>query len=697
MPSRDVQLERRVRRTASRSSRPSGRRTASRPTAPSSSVAAGTTRGPRRWSAGASRPHRSRGRPVRRAPGAPRARARASEIETHFVLGQADSREEALALVARFRDGGRRRGGLDGSSTRSGTTSRKRPGQDAGAGDGPDAQPVAALPDPLCRASSVARPSTSRAARSAFGTSCRTSSRCSMPRPRVARAHILEAARHQFERGRRAALVAPARRSGRPHALLRRHGVASVRHRRVRRRDGGRRRSSTRPYRSSRASRCGTTSTTGTPQFASSGEPGVAVRALPPGARACGHAGAPRAPSDGRRRLERRDEPRGREGRGESVWLGWFLVRDDASLRRALRATRRRRRGRVVAQPAEALRSGDRRERLGRCVVPARLPRRRLARSARAQGASAASTRSRSPGPSFRGREARMTEHKPGRSRGARGRRAARRRGRPPRAAALAAVRQLPLHDPGYIARVPTRHSRERRAVHARRDVARVGARRRSATARARSGSSASSIPSSHATTSAESERLPRGALRARRGCLRCAPVGGARRVDLVHRRGRVGPAPGRGGNPGSTSPGGRPLHRPVHPSGMERIRSVDSLRTPVHSRRRRQRGRRGPRHRGSHHRRRSARLEPHPARRERSDHARGSRAARPRGLYALPRGRVAAPRARGMRVAEWRSTWTCTKASRSVRAFASCARSHTAGWRVSGWPSTAPWAWTSW
>jgi cellobiose phosphorylase len=50
-----------------------------------------------------------------------------------------------------------------------------------------------------------------------------------------------------------------------------------------------------------------------------------ALRALPARPRAGPTAGAPRPAPDRRRRLERRHEPGRIEGRGESVWLGWFL------------------------------------------------------------------------------------------------------------------------------------------------------------------------------------------------------------------------------------------------------------------------------------------------------------------------------------------------------------------------------------
>ena len=52
-----------------------------------------------------------------------------------------------------------------------------------------------------------------------------------------------------------------------------------------------------------------------------------AVRSLPAGGRPRSDGRAPRAAPDGDRRLERWDEPSsGPAGKGESVWLGWFLV-----------------------------------------------------------------------------------------------------------------------------------------------------------------------------------------------------------------------------------------------------------------------------------------------------------------------------------------------------------------------------------
>ena len=182
-------------------------------------------------------------------------------------------------------------------------------------------------------------------------------------------------------RGRRAALVAPARRPRPAHALRRRPRVAALPHRRLRARDGrcerarraravsrpparsspaSRRRSSRPPARASRA-----TCTT------------HCVRALDR-ALAVGN-GAHGLPlfgagdwNDGMNRV-------GKDGKGESVWMAFFLVSALADFAPLVRGARRRRTRRALPGRARRARPGRRDGGVGRRMVPARLFRRRRA------------------------------------------------------------------------------------------------------------------------------------------------------------------------------------------------------------------------------------------------------------------------------------------------------------------------------
>ena len=132
-------------------------------------------------------------RPVRRPAGAPGARARRADRDALRPRARRPSREEALTYVARFRDGGVVDVGVAGSCGAFwDELARERARQDAGAGDGPHAQPVAALPDalvarlrshgllPVERRVRVSRPAAGRAgaaARGARRARARTSSR----------------------------------------------------------------------------------------------------------------------------------------------------------------------------------------------------------------------------------------------------------------------------------------------------------------------------------------------------------------------------------------------------------------------------------------------------------------------------------------------------------------------------------------
>jgi hypothetical protein len=71
-----------------------------------------------------------------------------------------------------------------------------------------------------------------------------------------------------------------------------------------------------------------------------------------PSTTACG--GRARPAADGQRRLERWHEPRRHEGRGESVWLGWFLCRLVADFAPLARSRGDRKRAAALGQAARA-------------------------------------------------------------------------------------------------------------------------------------------------------------------------------------------------------------------------------------------------------------------------------------------------------------------------------------------------------
>ena len=319
------------------------------------------------------------------------------------LLGAAESREaargagrpvSASAKAAREAlEAQRRRVGASGCrsiTVRTPEPSLRRDDQPLDAVPGallPDVGPLGALPEQ--RRLRLPRPAAGR-----DGVRLR--------RAGVAREHILRAAAPPVRRGRRAALVAPAERPRRAHPLLRRPGLAPVRGRPLRarhRRRRGARRVRARSSRCARSSRTSTRCTTC---------PSVAERARHAcTSTACARCGGP-APTgahglpligigdwnDGMNRV-------GVEGRGESVWLAWFLI---ATLRafaeHARRARRRRRWRRSCGAQADALRRGGRGARLGRRVVSPRVLRRRHAARLGARATSAASTRSRRAGAS---------------------------------------------------------------------------------------------------------------------------------------------------------------------------------------------------------------------------------------------------------------------------------------------------------
>ena len=202
---------------------------------------------------------------------------------------------------------------------------------------------LARVPEPRAAASGAARPSTSPAAPSASATSSRTRRRCVYLRPELTRAQILLHAAHQFVEGDVLHWWHPPHDRGIAHALLRRPALAAVRsrpHYVAATGDAARARRARRlPDRArARAGRGrGVPARRSTPASA----PSVyehCCRALDRSLTAGAH-GLPLMGTgdwnDGMNRV-------GREGRGESVWMGFFLFDLLRRLRAALPSARRR-------------------------------------------------------------------------------------------------------------------------------------------------------------------------------------------------------------------------------------------------------------------------------------------------------------------------------------------------------------------
>ena len=180
-------------------------------------------------------------------------------------------------------------------------------------------------------------------------------------------------------RGRRPALVAAAFRPGRAHADLRRPGLARLRRRPLCRRDRRCRRSRRggpvpgRPAARRPASTTASSSRRSPTRSARLFE--HCARGLDQSLALGGH-GLPLIGTgdwnDGMNRV-------GEQGQGESVWLGWFLLRDAHGLRAARRGARRDGPRRDMARARRRAAGLARARGLGRRLVPARLVRRRHA------------------------------------------------------------------------------------------------------------------------------------------------------------------------------------------------------------------------------------------------------------------------------------------------------------------------------
>ena len=346
----------------------------------------------------------------------------------------------------------------------------------------------------------AAAASTSPAARSASATSCRTRWRSSTPSPRSCASSSLRARGAPVPRGRRPALVASAARARRAHAHLRRLPVAPVRglplRRRARRHRRARREGPVprRPRRSSPTRTATTTCPRAPTRSATLYE--HCVRAIQHGLRFGAH-GLPLMGSgdwnDGMNLV-------GEHGKGESVWLAFFLYDVLVQFEPARARARRSSRSPTRARPRpRQLRANIEQHAWDGDVVPPRLLRRRRRRSARRRTPSARSTRCRRAGRSCPA-PAIPSASQPGARRAS------------TRASCDATCGVIQLFDPPFDkSRARTRlhqglrarRARERRPVHARR---RLGGRWRSpppATSRGRGSCSSSSTRSATATAAA--------------------------------------------------------------------------------------------------------------------------------------------------------------------------------------------------
>ena len=243
------------------------------------------------------------------------------EKELTLTIGWGANRDEAQALVKKYREADID-SGLGEREETLGRHTRRPADKDARSGDGRPGQPLASLSDlglpHLGRAGFYQAPALTVSA-----ISCRTCMALRVRAPAIARAHILRAAGRQFVEGDVQHWWLP--NSGRRRTrfsddrlwLRLRRRALRRRHRRL----GDPRREV--PFLDGPSLQAGEHDAFFLPAISAQSRRRSTSIARARSTLARGRRARPAA--DRHRRLERRHEPRRREGNGESVWLGWFL------------------------------------------------------------------------------------------------------------------------------------------------------------------------------------------------------------------------------------------------------------------------------------------------------------------------------------------------------------------------------------